>query len=102
MQQTFAALPNEIPLYLFVERGGEDVYVDACRQVVRAFRELTDKITLKEYYLDHEMARKWNVESSPTLVVDPEHYNIKWIGAPHRRRGAFFPGNHTACGDGQE
>jgi len=90
LQQTFAALPNEIPLYLFVERGGEDVYVDACRQVVRAFRELTDKITLKEYYLDHEMARKWNVESSPTLVVDPEHYNIKWIGAPIGEEGRSF------------
>ncbi len=90
LQQTFAALPNEIPLYLFVERGGEDVYVDACRKVVRAFRELTDKITIKEHYLDHEMAQKWNVESSPTLLIDPDHYNIKWIGAPIGEEGRSF------------
>jgi len=90
LQQTFASLPNEIPLYLFVERGGEDAYVDACRQVVRAFRELTNKITLKEYYLDHEMAKKFNVDSSPTLLVDPDHYNIKWIGAPVGEEGRSF------------
>lgn len=90
LKQTFASLPNEIPLYLFVERGGDDVYVDACRQVVRAFRELTDKITFKEYYLDHELAQKWNVESSPTLLIDPDHYNIKWIGAPMGEEGRSF------------
>ena len=90
LQQTFASLPNEIPLYLFVERGGEDAYVDACRQVVRAFRELTDKITFKEYYLDHEMAKKYNVDSSPTLLIDPDHYNIKWVGAPVGEEGRSF------------
>lgn len=90
LQQTFASLPNEIPLYLFVERGGEDAYVDACRQVVRAFRQLTDKIKFKEYYLDHEMAKKWKVDSSPTLLIDPEHYNIKWIGAPIGEEGRSF------------
>lgn len=90
LQQTFASLPNEIPLFLFVQKGRDDVYVDACRQVVRAFRELTDKIKIKEYYLDHEMARKWKVDSSPTLLIDPERYNIRWIGAPMGEEGRSF------------
>ncbi len=90
LQQTFASLPNEIPLFLFVQKGRDDVYVDACRQVVRAFRELTDKIKIKEYYLDHEMARKWKVDSSPTLLIDPERYNIRWMGAPMGEEGRSF------------
>jgi hypothetical protein len=45
LRQTFEQMPREIPLYLFVGRGQEDVFVQACRQIVRAFRELTPKIT---------------------------------------------------------
>ena len=90
LRQTFAQLPNEIPLYLFVDHTEEDIFVQACRQVIRAFRELTPKITLKEYYLDHELAQKWGVESSPTLLIDPEHYNIRWLGAPMGEEGRSF------------
>jgi thioredoxin reductase (NADPH) len=90
LRRTFASLPKEIPLLLFVQRGKEDVFVDACRQVVRAFRGLTDKITLKEYYLDHELADRYKVDSSPTLVIDPDHYNIRWLGAPMGEEGRSF------------
>ena len=82
LRQTFEHLPNDIPLYLFVGRAQDDVFAQACRQVVRAFRELTSKITIKEYGLDHELAAKWGVDSSPTLLLDPERYHIRWLGAP--------------------
>lgn len=90
LRKTFSSLPNEIPLLLFSQKGKEDVFVDACRQVIRAFRALTDKITLKEYHLDHELASKYGVESSPTLLIDPGHYNIRWIGAPMGEEGRSF------------
>jgi thioredoxin reductase (NADPH) len=90
LKQTFASLPNDIPLYLFVGRTEDDVFAQACRQIVRAFRELTTKITLKEYYLDHELAAKWGVDSSPTLLLDPERYNIRWLGAPMGEEARSF------------
>jgi len=90
LRQTFASFTRQIPLLLFVQRGKEDVFVDACRQVVRAFRALTDKITIKEYYLDHELAEKYKVDSSPTLLIDPGHYNIRWLGAPMGEEGRSF------------
>lgn len=90
LKQTFASLPRQIPLVLFVEKGKDDVFVDACRQVIRAFRQLSDKITLKEYSLDHELAAKYDVNSSPTLLIDPDHYNIRWLGAPMGEEGRSF------------
>ncbi len=90
LRQTFDQMPREIPLYLFVGRGQDDVFVQACRQIVRAFRELTPKITIKEYYLDHELALKWGIDSSPTLIIDPDHYNIRWLGAPMGEEGRSF------------
>jgi thioredoxin reductase (NADPH) len=90
LQATFEQLPNEIPLYLFTAKGDEDVFAQTTRQVVRAFREITKKITFREYYLDHEMARKWKVESGPTLVIAPERYAIRWLGAPLGEEGRTF------------
>ena len=82
LKATFEQLPNDIILYLFTAKGHEDAFTQANRQVIRAFRELSAKITLREYDLDHELARKWNVNSSPTLLIAPEQYSIRWLGAP--------------------
>jgi thioredoxin reductase (NADPH) len=90
LRQTFDRMPRQIPLYLFTVPGRDDVFVEASRQIVRAFRELTSKITIKEYGLDHELAGRWGVDSSPTLLIDPDHYNIRWIGAPMGEEGRSF------------
>ena len=73
---------TEILILLFAQPGKNDVFSDAARQAIRFFRQITDKIILREYDLTHESAKKWNVEYSPTLVFDPDRYNIRWLGAP--------------------
>ena len=90
LKATFEQLPNDINLYLFAAKGHEDAFTNANRQVIRAFRELSTKITLKEYDLDHELARKWNVNSSPTLLIAPEQYSIRWLGAPMGEEARTF------------
>ena len=82
LKATFEQLPNDIQLYLFTAKGHEDVFTHANRQVIRAFRELSNKIHMREYDLDHELAKKWNVTRSPTLLIAPEQYSIRWLGAP--------------------
>jgi thioredoxin reductase (NADPH) len=90
LKQTFERLPNEIPIYMFVERGRDDIFSQTNRQIVRAFRELTSKITFREHHLDHELARKWDVDRSPSLLIAPERVNIRWIGAPLGEEGRIF------------
>jgi thioredoxin reductase (NADPH) len=82
LKATFEQLPHDIPLYLFTAQGHEDVFTHANRQVIRAFREISHKITLREYNLDHKLAKKYNITSSPTLLIAPERYSIRWLGAP--------------------
>ena len=90
LKKTFEQLPNEIPLYLFTAKGHDDVFTHANREVIRAFRQLTDKITMREYDLDHELAEKWNVTHSPTLVIAPKKYSIQWLGAPMGEEARTF------------
>jgi thioredoxin reductase (NADPH) len=90
LRATFEKMPREIPLYMFVEQGHDDDFIRASRQMVRAFRELTDKITFREFPLDHELAKKWQVTVSPTLLIAPETYAIRWLGAPVGEEGRTF------------
>ncbi len=90
LRRTFEQLPNDVPLLLFVDKGSDDVFAQATRQVIRAFRELSPRITLKEYNLNHELARRYQVGSSPTLLVAPGKYDIRWLGAPMGEEARTF------------
>ena len=90
LQATFEKMPNDIPLLLFVEKGQDDVFAQASRQVIRAFRELSDRITLREFDLGHELAQSYNVTTSPTILIDPERFSIRWLGAPMGEEARTF------------
>ena len=57
LKKTFEKLPNDIPIYMFTEKGREDMFADATRQIIRTFRQLSSKITFREYNLTHELAK---------------------------------------------
>lgn len=101
LKTTFEQLPHDIPLYLFTSKGHEDVFTHANRQTIRAFRELSSKITLREYDLGHELAQKWNVTSSPTLLIAPERVSIRWLGAPMGEEARTFLETLILVGLGQ-
>lgn len=90
IKNTFENMPYDIDLYMFASAANDDVFTQANRQVVRAFRELTSRIAFREFNLEHDLARKWNVNSSPTLMISPERYSIRWLGAPMGEEGRTF------------
>jgi thioredoxin reductase (NADPH) len=90
LRTTFDKLPNTIELVLFTDKAKEDVFCEATRQVVRAFRSLTDKISIREYDLSHKLAEKYGVTASPTLLIAPDKYNIRWLGAPMGEEARTF------------
>lgn len=75
-------IPNDLSLLLFTTPMKNELFSDATRNIIRGVRQLAPRITLREYDLSHEMASKWKAEHSPTLLFDPEHFNIRWLGAP--------------------
>jgi thioredoxin reductase (NADPH) len=86
----FDKMPYDVPLLLFTSPLKNEVFSQAARQVIRAVSELTAKITLLEYDLSHEIAQKWELKHAPTLLFDPERYNVRWMGAPMGEEGRTF------------
>ncbi len=90
LEKTLSQINREIPIYLFTQAGENDVFSDAARQGIRFFRQLTDRVRLKEFGLNHDMAAKLGVQSSPTIIFDPDNYNVKWLGAPMGEEAKIF------------
>ena len=67
----FQKLKKEIPIFLFTRPGVNDVFSDAARQAIRFFRQMTDKITVREYDLGHLLSAKCCIHSTPTIVLSP-------------------------------
>ncbi|MCJ7540948.1 MAG: hypothetical protein MUO88_14940, partial [Desulfobacterales bacterium] len=65
IERILGAIKAEIPIFLYAQPGQNDVFTDTARQAIRFFRQLTDKIVLREFNLYHESAKKWNIEYSP-------------------------------------
>ena len=82
VKNLFKNIPNHIPLLLFTSPGKNDVFSNANRQVIGAFRKMTPKIDLREFDIGHKEAKKRDIAYSPTLLIDPDRYNIRWYGAP--------------------
>jgi len=82
LEPLFKDLPGGVPLFLFTRPGRNDVLIAATRFLIRAIREVSPKVTLREFDLSHKLARQWDVDRSPTLLLDPDRYRIRWLGAP--------------------
>jgi thioredoxin reductase (NADPH) len=88
--EVFKNITHEVPLFLFTRRGQNDAFSDAARQLIRSIREITPKVSLLEFDLGHEKARQYNITHAPTLLFDPDHYHVRWLGAPVGEEGRTF------------
>jgi thioredoxin reductase (NADPH) len=86
----FKKMTHNVPILLFTIPGENEPFCQGAREVIRAFRELTTKITLREFDMGHKEAVKWNAEYSPTMLFDPKHFNIRWYGAPMGEEARTF------------
>lgn len=86
----FKKMPNEVPLILITSKKKNEQFNEAARQIIRTIRTFTSKITLKEFDVTHEKAKQWDVQYTPAIIFDPDHYHIRWLGAPLGEEGRTF------------
>ena len=83
---------TSVPVMLFSEKDNNDVLNKAARDLLRAFGRISNKIELSEFDLNGAEAKKRNVNSSPTLIFDPDRYSIRYLGVPFGEEGRTLVG----------
>ncbi len=90
LAKIFEALPNTVSLQVFTQEGINDVYNDYLVKLVTDVSKISPKIEAGFHALDSEEARKYDVATSPTLLVNPEKYRIRFTGVPLGEEGKSF------------
>jgi thioredoxin reductase (NADPH) len=79
-----------VRVLLFTDKQKTSTFNRAAEEIVALFRKLTDKVVFEQYGLDSKQAQDWKVDRSPTLLFEPESYNIRFLGAPAGEEGRTF------------
>jgi len=82
LKPLFEQLRYPVHICIFTQKAKNEKFNHAAREILLAFQGLSDRIVFKEYSLSNSEAHKWRVERSPTILFDPEHYHIRFVGAP--------------------
>jgi thioredoxin reductase (NADPH) len=90
LQAIFKEMPNAVPILLFAQKGNNDALNEPVRGMLQLFQGLSEKISFREVDLQHDLARKYQVTTSPTLMFDPENYQLRYLGAPFGEEGRTF------------
>jgi len=82
LREILGKMPYPASIFLFTDRGQNEPFNQAAREVLQVLHRVSSKVQVEEYDLVHEQARKWKIQSSPTLIFDPDRYKARWLGAP--------------------
>ncbi|MDA8086445.1 MAG: FAD-dependent oxidoreductase [Nitrospiraceae bacterium] len=93
LTEAFKGLRDDVTLHVFTKRGSNEQFNDILSGLVKGIASLDKRI--KAYFHDiaderDAAARRYGVERSPTLLISPERYRIRYTGAPIGEEGRSF------------
>ncbi|MDA8387750.1 MAG: FAD-dependent oxidoreductase [Nitrospiraceae bacterium] len=93
LKEAFRELKDEVALHVFTKKGTNDQFNDVLTGLVKGVAAIGGRI--KAYFHDigderDAAAGRYGVERSPTLLISPERYKIRYTGAPVGEEGRSF------------
>ncbi|ACV68064.1 FAD-dependent oxidoreductase [Desulfohalobium retbaense] len=90
LRELFQQLNAPVQIHLYTAKGTNDAYNDFARKFCTDLARLSESITVHEHDLQEESAQNGKVTRSPTLLINPEQFNIRFTGAPAGEEGRSF------------
>lgn len=87
LEKLFAGFKRPVTIEVYTEDGGHREYNEFTLNICRAFNVMSDKIELHEYAVDSEMGKKRHIITTPTVLISPDEYDIRFLGAPAGEEG---------------
>jgi thioredoxin reductase (NADPH) len=83
----FKELKNEVLIEVYTLRGVNDEFNAATVALIKVLAGLTDKIKASFHVVGDELSVKRNALRSPTVLIAPDKYRIRYTGTPHGEEG---------------
>ena len=90
LKNLFKDISSKIHILLFADPQKDDPYALLIRQIMDLMKDAVPGLLFEEYDLKHPLAQKHQVRQSPTLLINPDRFRIKWLGAPVQEESRSF------------
>ena len=91
IKETFLnELKDDVLIEVFTKTGMNDQFNEAAIGFVKALAALSDKLKVSFHMVGDSQSVKRNVTRSPTVLIAPDKYRIRYTGAPVGEEGRSF------------
>ncbi|MBN1281254.1 MAG: FAD-dependent oxidoreductase [Candidatus Thermoplasmatota archaeon] len=90
LRERFSALRDPVTLWVFTKKGENDPFNAITIAFAQELTQLSEKITVQQYSIGEKVSKDHRVNYSPTMLIQPQTYKIRYIGAPMGEEGRSF------------
>ncbi|MDH4164330.1 MAG: hypothetical protein OEW15_16835 [Nitrospirota bacterium] len=83
----FNNMKDDVAIEVYTLAGMNDQYNDAVIRLIKTLAGLTDKLKVSYHMVGDDHANKRNVTRSPTILIAPDKYSLRFTGAPVGEEG---------------
>ena len=90
LEKTFKDMRRRIVLEVYTKDGVNEPYNQLAVKFVGELMGITDKIDGRFFKVGDKRAEEMDVTKSPTILIEPGRYSIRYTGAPAGEEGRSF------------
>lgn len=87
LKESFAVLKEPVTVMIFSKTAVNEQFNELAVELLQEIAEAEPRIKVELHTVGDEASKKYAVERSPTLLVAPEKYSIRFTGAPLGEEG---------------
>lgn len=87
LKETFKELKEDVHIEVFTKKGVNDPFNEATIKLIKAISEITPKIKATFHKIGDEASKRRGIDRSPTILIAPDMYSIRFTGAPLGEEG---------------
>jgi len=90
LRDTLKQLKDDVIIEVFTEKGGNEAFNEATVGLVKALSGISPKIKSSFHDVGDDFSRMRGVTRSPTVLLAPDKYTIRYTGSPLGEEGRSF------------
>lgn len=101
LKEAFKELRDDVLIEVYTKIGVNDMFNDLAVDLIEAMADASSKIKIKLYKLGDENSKGRDVHRSPTILIAPDKYSIRYTGAPLGEEGRSLVQSIVMASTGQ-
>lgn len=90
LKESFVQLHDNVRIVVFTKKGENDHYNKFAVGLTAEISELDGRLKAEFYEIGGPESKKYRVERSPTILINPDRYEVRFTGAPAGEEGRSF------------